>query len=167
MSDSTIAKFDLDLSADQPAGDYRVEFTSALLTATWPPTGARYRKIVLERPDQFISGVRLCFMPRESAGGDPVTVRLMTGLRPRDFQTHRLYRPDGSVALAKTLQMGPQYRKGEPYLVGEIEVPPEHQGKTWIYTRMPYGTGWLEGDVYPVFSFRRDEFFVPERFRNP
>ncbi len=167
MSDSTIAKYDFTLPADHPAGDYRVEFTSALLTSTWPPTGARYTKLVLERPDHFMSGVRICFMPRPSGNGDPVTVRLMTGLRPKHFQTHRLYRPDGSIALAKTLQLGPPHRKGQPYLVGEVVVPPEHQGKPWIYSRMPYGTGWLEGDVYPVFSFRPDEFFVPERFRSP
>ena len=161
MSDSTIAKYDLTLPADQPAGDYRVEFTSALLTSTWPPTGARYTKLVLERPDQFISGVRICFMPRRSGNGDPVKVRLMTGLRPKHFQTHRLYRPDGSVALAKTIQLDRPRRKGAPYLVGEVIVEPKDQGKPWIYSRMPYGQGWLEGDVYPVFSFRPDEFFVP------
>lgn len=161
--ETTSAHYDLELPADYAAGDYRIEFTGELLTAIWPPTGARYRKLVLERPDQFISGVRICFVPRESGNGEPVRVSLMTGLRPKSFQTHRLYRPDGSVALAKTIQVDLSRRKGDPYLVGEVTVEPEHQGKPWIYTRMPYGTGWLEGDVYPVFSFRPDEFFVPKR----
>ena len=119
MSPGTqIPKYDLKLPADYPAGDYCVDLRGALLSSTWPPTGAKYKKVVLERPDQFMSGVRICFMPRGSKDGKPVKVRLMALLRPKKFQTHRLYRPDGSVGLAKTLQLGPPHRKGETYLVG-------------------------------------------------
>ena len=33
-----------------------------------------------------------------------------------------------------------------------------------MYSRMPYGQDWVEGDVYPVVAFHPDEFFVPEQF---
>jgi hypothetical protein len=162
--ETKIAKYDLHLPADYDAGEYRVEFTSALLTAIWPPPGAKYKKLVLEQPDQFMSGVRVAFMPRQAKDGKPVKIRLLTSVRPRRFQTHRLYKPDGSVALAKTLQLDASYRKGDTFLVGEIEVAPSDQGKPWMYSRMMYGHAWLEGDVYPVYAFRPGEFFVPQRF---
>ncbi len=162
--ETKIATYDLRLPADYDAGEYRIEFVSALLTASWPPPGAKYKKLVLEKPDQFMSGVRVAFMLRKAKDGKPVKIRLLTHVRPRDFQTHRLYKPDGSVALAKTLQLDSSYSKGDTYQVGEIEVAPEDQGKPWMYARMMYGQGWLEGDIYPVYAFRPDEFFVPQRF---
>ena len=83
-----------------------------------------------------MSGVRVAFMPRKAKDGKPVKIRLLTHVRPRKFQTHRLYKPDGSVALAKTLQLDASYRKGDTFLVGEIEVAPSDQGKPWMYSRM-------------------------------
>ena len=162
--ETKIAKYNLTLPADYAAGEYRVEFVSALLTASWPPPGAKYKKLVLEKPDQFMSGVRVAFMPRKAKDGKPVKIRLLTHVRPTKFQMHRLYKPDGSVALAKTLQLDASYRKGQTFLVGEIEVAPSDQGKPWMYSRMMYGHAWLEGDIYPVYAFRPGEFFVPQRF---
>ena len=162
--ETKIADYDLRLPADYAAGEYRIEFVSALLTASWPPPGAKYKKLVLEKPDQFMSGVRVAFMPRKAKDGKPVKIRLLTHVRPTKFQMHRLYKPDGSVALAKMLQLDASYRKGQTFQVGEIEVAPSDQGKPWIYSRMMYGHAWLEGDVYPVYAFRPGEFFVPQRF---
>jgi len=162
--ETKVANYDFRLPADYAAGEYRVEFSSALLTASWPPPGAKFEKLVLEKPDQFMSGVRVAFMPRVAKDGKPVKIRLMTQVRPRDFQTHRLYKPDGTVALAKTLQLDASYSKGDTVQVGEIEVAPQDQGKPWMYARMMYGLGWLEGDIYPVYAFRPGDFFVPERF---
>ena len=111
-----------------------------------------------------MSGVRVAFMPRKAKDGKPVKIRLLTHVRPRKFQTHRLYKPDGTVALAKTLQLDSSYSKGDTYQFDEIEVAPADQGKPWMYARMPYGHAWLEGDIYPVYAFRPGEFFVPQRF---
>ena len=54
-----IATYDFRLPADAAAVEYRVEFSSTLLTASWPPPGAKLKKLVLERLDQFMSGVRV------------------------------------------------------------------------------------------------------------
>jgi hypothetical protein len=163
--DEAVATYDLALTGEVVEGEYRIEFQSEdLLTTFGPPRGGQYTQLVLERPYQLMSGVRICFAPRVSPDGNPATVRLMTSLRPHELQTHRLYRPDGSVALARTLQLGPPHRKGDIYTVGELLAEPPDQGQPWVYTRMAYGTGWVEGDVYPVVAFRPAEFFVPERF---
>ena len=64
-----------------------------------------------------------------------------------------------------TLQLDSSFSKGDTHLVGEVEVAPQDQGKPWMYSRMMYGQGWLEGDIYPVYAFRPSEFFVPQRFQ--
>jgi len=159
-----VVAYDFKLPGDSATGDYRIEFKSDLLTTLWPPRAAQYTHVVLERPDQVMSGVRVFFAPRTSREGQSVKVRLMTNLRPHEFQTHRVYRPDGTVALAQTLQLGPPYSKGDTYTIGEVIAESKDQDKVWIYTRMAYGQGWIEGNVYPVIALGPDEFFVPKRF---
>lgn len=100
-------------------------------------------------------------MPQQVPGG---RVQLYTSKRPDDFQAHRLYKPDASLAYGETLQLGPLQQKGDTYLLADLAVYPQDQGELWLYTRTMYGQAWLEGDVHPVVSFRPEDFFVPERF---
>jgi hypothetical protein len=163
---NNVLSYDLTLVEAADAGDYRVAFNSDpqggdLLTTIWPPRTGMWSKVVVESPIQAMTGVRLWFMPRQLAGG---RVQLYTSLRPDDFQTHRLYKPDGSAAYGETLQLGPPHKKGDTYLLADLAVDSQDQGALWHYTRMMYGQAWLEGDVLPVVSFRPEDFFVPDRF---
>ena len=162
---NNVLAYELILTEASAAGDYRVTLNSLplgdeIITSLWPPREGMWTKVVIEPSFQATWGVRLHFKPQVSVD---TNVQLYTSLRPDDFQTHRLYRPDGSTAIAQTLQLGPPHYRGETYLVGQTAVDPEDQGQLWTYTRMN-GDAWLEGYIYPVVAFRPDEFFVPQRF---
>jgi len=163
---NNVLAYELILPEASAAGDYRVMLNSLplgdeIITSLWPPREGMWTKVVIEPPFHAMWGVRLYFKPQVSPD---TNVQLYTSLRPDDFQTHRLYKPDGSTAIAQTLQLGPPHYKGETYLVGQTSVDPAEQGQLWMYSRMRYGQNWLDGDIHPVVAFRPDEFFVPQRF---
>ena len=162
-------RYDLRVAGDAPSGDYRVEFFVPSPKGYFHrnlPIRGNYSKLVIEQPfwmREARGAPRFHFYPIIKKGGKTGRIRIQTRIRDKCFQTHRLYRPDGKLFWVKTEQGHVNAPTDTT-----IEIPPEWQGKVWLYSRGGLGKSdgvMLSGDVLPVFAVDRDHFFVPERFR--
>ena len=148
------------LARGEATGDYRIEFRANVI-AGWPLPG-KYRKLVAEMPFWMRDAAGFYFLPIKKKDGKPGTIRFRTRIRPKYFQVHRIYRPDGTLHLVKTEQ-------GHVHGNYDIKmtIPPEQQGALWLYSNgsLSHSDGVaLSGDVAPVAAFVREQFFVPACF---
>ena len=155
--------------AEGRSGDYRVEFFCPKAKGYFKcylPIRGQYTKLVFEQPFWLREGRGACrfhFCPTVKAGKGVGAIRLQTRIRDKSFQTHRIYRSDGELFWAKT-------ERGHVNAPTDttIKIEPQFQGKPWMYSLGGLGKSdgvMLSGDVLPVVAIDRDQFFIPDRFR--
>jgi len=160
--------YHLRLGEDAAPGDYTLEFlcpNPRRYFSRYLPLPGKYSKLVIEMPF-WLRGhkgaLRFYFYPTKKPDGTPGKIRVQTRIRDKYFQVHNIYGPDAKLLVTKTERghvTGP--------LDFTIDVPPQHQGKLWLYSLGGLGKSdgvILSGDVLPVMSTERDHFFVPKRF---
>jgi len=159
-------RFDFRLAGAEAAGDYCAEFSptgkGATLVIRWPVHG-QYKKLVLEMPFWIRGAGGFYFCPVKNKDGKPGTIRVQTKIRRLYFQSHHIYRPDGTLAAAKS----EQGHVNAP-LDFNVTVEPQHQDGLWLYSlgSLSHSDGvMLTGDLVPAAAFVREQFFVPDRFR--
>jgi len=161
--------YDLRVAENSPAGDYSIEFLCPNARRYFSrrlPLPGTYSKLVIQMPfwlRGYKGALRFYFYPTKKPDGTSGKIRVQTRIRDRYFQVHNIYRPDGTLFVTKTERghvTGP--------LDFTIDVPPEHQGKLWLYSLGGLGKSdgvFLSGDVLPVMSTEREHFFVPKKLQ--